>query len=287
MAVQAISDFSKYKGKISNSGHDERGKYSGGKAGDQGGEWVIKDWYSRPWNIVIRFEDPVIAFMIATLAILSALQNLIGYDQSNRTSFWTALKKANYDPRKITTACEADCSAGVLAIIKAALILTGHKAWADKINVNGYTGNMRSIIVNCGAKVKVFSDYSHTHSTQYLLPGDILLNTSAHTAINLGYGSKMKKINVSSGTTESKIPGTCNIILKQFLVGAEDSQIKTIQRILNALGYKGKNGKALAVDGSLGENTAFAITAFQKDKGMKDINFGSVALKTWQYLLEV
>lgn len=289
MAVQAISDFSKYKGKISNSGHDERGKYSGGKAGDQGGEWVIKDWYPRPWGIVIRFEDPVIAFMIATLAILSALNNLIGYDQGNRTSFWTALKKANYDPSKITTPCEADCSAGVLAIIKAALILTGHKAWADKINVNGYTGNMRSIICNCGAKVKVFSDYSHTHSTQYLLPGDILLNTAAHTAINLGYGSKMKKISVSSGSaskeSSSKIPGTCTVTLKQFLVGAEDPQVKTIQRILNARGYKGKDGKALTVDGELGENTAFAITALQKDKGMKDINFGSVAATTWKYLL--
>ena len=290
MAVTAITDFSKYKGKISNCGHDERNKYSGGKAGDQTKtEWYIRDWYKRPWTVVIRFEDPVIAFMIATLAILSALQDLIGYDQGQRTTFWTALKKANYDPRKINTACEADCSSGVLAIVKAALILTGHQKWADKISIYGTTWTLRGIICACGAKVKVFSDASHTNGTAYLLPGDILLNTNDHTAINIGYGSKMKKINVSSGSSakesSSKIPGTCSIMLQQFLVGAEDPQIKTIQMILNALGYTGKDGKPLTVDGKNGPNTSFAISAFQKDKGMKDINFGSVAATTWKYLL--
>ena len=281
--MKAINDFRKYAGKIANSGHDERGRYSGGKAGDQTGtEWYIRSWYSRPWDTVIRFADSKIADMIATLSIYAAQNNHVGYDQGQRTSYWTALKKAGYDPRAIKTPCEEDCSAGVLANVKASLYLTGHSSWGDRINVNGYTGNMRSIIVNCGAKVKTFTDYSHTHSTKYLLPGDILLNTSAHTAVNLGVGSAMKK-----DTDTNKVAGTCTVTLKQFLKGAEDPQIKTIQRILNAEGYKGKNGKALAVDGSLGENTAFAIESFQKAKGMRDINFGTVALKTWQYLLEV
>lgn len=280
--MKAITDFGKYAGKIANSGHDERGKYSGGKAGDQGGEWVIRSWYSRPWDTVIRFADSKIADMIATMSIYAAQNNQIGYDQGQRTSYWTALKKAGYDPRAIKTPCEEDCSAGVLANVRGALELTGHSTWASRINVNGYTGNMRSIIVGCGAKVKIFTDYSHTHSTKYLLPGDILLNTSAHTAVNLGVGSAMAK-----DADTDKIAGTCTVTLKCFLKGAEDPQIKTIQRILKEEGYKGKNGKALAIDGSLGENTAYAIETFQKSKGMKDINFGTVALKTWQYLLEV
>lgn len=34
---------------ISNCGHDERGKYSGGKAGDQTRtEWQVINWYNRP-----------------------------------------------------------------------------------------------------------------------------------------------------------------------------------------------------------------------------------------------
>ena len=282
VAVQAISDFRDYYGKISNSGHDERGRYSGGKAGDQSDEWCIRAWYSRPWDVIIRFTDTKIADMIATLSIYAARNNKIGYDQGQRTTYWTALKNVGYDPRRITTACEEDCSAGVLANVRAALELTGHSAMASRININGYTGNMRAIICGCGAKVKTFTDYSHTHSTKYLLPGDILLNTSAHTAVNLGVGSVMKR---EEKKETSKIPGTCNIVLKQFLVGAEDPQVKTIQIILNGLGYKGKNGKALVVDGSLGENTAHAITEFQKDKGMTGINYGTVAEKTWKYLL--
>lgn len=280
--MKAITDFGKYAGKIANSGHDERGKYSGGKAGDQGGEWVIRSWYSRPWDTVIRFADSKIADMIATMSIYAAQNNQIGYDQGQRTSYWTALKKAGYDPRAIKTPCEDDCSAGVMANVRAALELTGHSNWAKNINIHATTWTMKGSICSCGAKVKTFTDASHTKSTKYLLPGDIILRKSAHTAVNLGIGSAMKKESESS-----KIAGTCTVTLNQFLKGAEDPQIKTIQRILNAEGYKGKNGKALAVDGSLGENTAYAIESFQKAKGMKDINFGTVALKTWQYLLEV
>lgn len=86
--------------------------------------------------------------------------------------------------------------------------------------------------------------------------------------------------------TVNPIVGTCQITLKQFLHGANDPQIKAIQRILNDLGYVGRDGQRLAVDGSLGANTAFAISKFQQDKGMSGINFGSVAGTTWKYLLE-
>jgi peptidoglycan hydrolase-like protein with peptidoglycan-binding domain len=71
-----------------------------------------------------------------------------------------------------------------------------------------------------------------------------------------------------------------------LLQGAVCNEVKTIQIILNAKGYKSKSGKALTVDGELGENTAYAITNFQKANGMKNINFGSVAKRTWELLLK-
>ena len=92
--------------------------------------------------------------------------------------------------------------------------------------------------------------------------------------------------NKVDNNTDSKIPGTCTVRLKEFLVGAKDPQVKTIQILLNAKGYVGKNGKPLTVDGSLGENTAYAIEKLQRAKGMKDINFGTVAATTWKYLLD-
>lgn len=245
--MKAITDFSKYKGKISNSGHDERNRYHGGKAGDQGGEWVIRSWYSRPWNVVIRFEDLEIAYMLATLSIYAAQNNKVGYDQYQRTTYWTQLKKAGYDPRKITTACEEDCSAGVLANTKAALYLTGHKAWGDRINVNGYTGNMRGIICGCGAKVKTFTDYSHTHSTQYLRPGDILLNTKAHTAVNLGWGSKM--------SVPSQTPAKAPTYTDKF--EPADTKAKFVSSLQKALNKS--YGLSLKVDGIYGKNTKAAV----------------------------
>lgn len=93
----------------------------------------------------------------------------------------------------------------------------------------------------------------------------------------------------SAGTMENDpaayIAGTCTVSLNQFLIGAENAQIKTIQRILRQLGYKGKDKKVLTIDGELGENTAYAITQFQKAKGLKNINYGTVAAATWKLLL--
>ena len=68
-------------------------------------------------------------------------------------------------------------------------------------------------------------------------------------------------------------------------MGAQHNQVKAIQRILNDLGYKGKNGKKLDVDGDLGENTSYAIASFQKAKGLNASNPGTVAAKTWNLLL--
>mgnify|MGYP004481997945 FL=1 len=95
---------------IANCGHDERGKYSGGQAGDQTGqEWAVIPWYSRPWNVALRYPDPVVGQKLADLARAAADNNNIGYDQNQRLTFWNALVRANYDPAAISELCEADC----------------------------------------------------------------------------------------------------------------------------------------------------------------------------------
>ena len=115
----------------------------------------------------------------------------------------------------------------------------------------------------------------------YLLPGDILLNEVHHTCIALGKGNKA----VSSTDANAGKIGACTVELKTFLLGAQDNQIRAIQRLLNGLGYTDQNGKPLEVDGELGEKTAYAITRFQKKQGMQNINFGTVAGLTWKLLL--
>lgn len=176
---------------ISNSGHDERGKYSGGQAGDQTGtEWRIQSWYNRPWTHVLRHPASTVRECIASLAEEAANNDRIGYDQNQRTTFWGQLRQVGYHPAKIQQPCEADCSAGVAAIVKSAGYLLGAKYLQD-VSADMYTGNERKILQNAG--FQVLSDEKYLSSDKYLLRGDILLCENHHTAINLTDGSAAGK----------------------------------------------------------------------------------------------
>ena len=89
-----------------------------------------------------------------------------------------------------------------------------------------------------------------------------------------------------SAPAPSLIVGECSVTMPLLLQGAVCPEVKTIQACLNAKGYRGKNGKALTLDGELGENTSYAVTQLQKKAGMKNINFGSVAKATWLLILK-
>ena len=133
-----MADYSKYINStgthyISNCGSDENKKYHGGKAGDQTGhEWELKAWYNRPWNYVYRYEkDSRVGMTLANLACGAAQNNNIGYDQYERTTYYTQLKANNYDPTKISKKCESDCSCGVMSNVKATGYLLGIQALKD------------------------------------------------------------------------------------------------------------------------------------------------------------
>lgn len=172
---------------ISNCGSDEKGNYHGGKAGDQTGkEWVLKSWYSRPWKCVLRYKgNDDVNVMISNLAVQAARNNQIGYDQWQRATFWTQLKKADYHPENITTKCESDCSAGVMAIVKA----TGYRLNIKKlkdVSPDLVCRQMRSELAKVG--FEVLTDPKYLTSEKYLKAGDILLNDTAHTCIDVGQG---------------------------------------------------------------------------------------------------
>lgn len=185
---------------ISNCGHDENGKYSGGAAGDQtGAEWEIRTWYNRPWNCVLRHPDRNVGNMLADLARKAAQNNLVGYDQNQRGTYWQHLKASNYDPAQITIKCEADCSSGVAANVKAAGYRLGIKS-LQNVSADCYTGNLRAALKAAG--FEVLTDSKYLTSDAYLLPGDILLYEGHHTATNLDTGSK-----AGSSTPSTPISG--------------------------------------------------------------------------------
>ena len=124
-----------------------------------------------------------------------AKNDKVGYDQYERTSYWKQLKSVGYDPAKIKTACEADCSAGVLANVKAAGNLLGDEK-LQAVDPDGYTGNMREMLK--GAGFKVLTAQKYLTSSDYLVPGDILLNDGHHASTNTTYGAK------AGGSNEKK-----------------------------------------------------------------------------------
>ena len=247
--------------KISNSGSDEHGNYKGGAAGDNTGkEWYIRDWYNRPWNCVLRHPDPEVRACLADLATKAANNNRIGYDQYQRETYWRELQKVNYDPSKITVACEADCSAGVIANIKAAGYLLGRP---ELQNITcTYTGNMRAGLRAAG--FACLTDSKYLTSSAFLVAGDVLLNDKHHTATAVTNGIQ----------SDGSIPAAATMpLLKK---GSQGEAVKKLQQTLNGKGYK------LTEDGDFGNNTYNALRAYQKDHGL-EVD-GECGKNTWQSL---
>lgn len=180
----------------------------------------MRSWYNRPWNCVLRYPDADVSLKIAELACAAALNDKIGYDQNERYTYWQLLVKANFHPEKITTACEADCSAGVIANVKA---VGGLKGISKLKNLTAtYTGNMRQAFKDAG--FQVLTDSKYLNGTQYLLPGDILLNDIHHTATNItiGYAIRNGSVTVAPGNTADVNNG----VLK---LNAKGSDVKKMQ----------------------------------------------------------
>ena len=100
-----------------------------------------------------------------------------------------------------------------------------------------------------------------------------------------GYGVPKFSSAPANTTTTVVKEKTVMIELKQLSKGATGEQVKTLQRLLSALGYKMQNGKQVyGVDGSFGQATYNAVVAFQKARKL-EVD-GIVGKNTWNALLK-
>lgn len=146
-----------------------------------------------------------------------------------------------------------------------------YKVDADYVyTIEGNTSGGSEVVANGGGVFKKKYRRSSLDSrTKYFMPDySIVVNDSKpKTAAN------------------DELVGNCVVTLKTFAIGASDAQIKAVQTLLNAKGYKGKNGKPLTIDGHLGDNTAYAVTAFQKAEKLDVKSPGTIGGKTWVALI--
>lgn len=94
------------------------------------------------------------------------------------------------------------------------------------------------------------------------------------------YGKIAEILSGKDPVKEDKVMIELSVLRK----GSKGSEVFTVQSVLKAEGYKGENGKVLALDKSFGGNTEYAVKSFQRDNGLAVD--GIVGAKTWDKLLK-
>lgn len=173
-----------------------------------------------------------------------------------------------------------------------------------------YTGNMKNAFVKCG-----FKAIEARQSLPLILKGDVLLNEKHHTCMAIGGGQIVQASISENGTITGKdgdqtgreiatapiyVPKykwdyilrypekeeeeTVDVNMPVLKEGDFRPEVGTLQIILNARGFKGKNGRSLTVDCKFGQNVAYALGLAQKSFGMNSDQI--CGAKSWTALLK-
>lgn len=261
--------------RIGHASIDERGKASGGEAGDQTGKEVCsRSWYGGGWQVLLRAKDRAVGQRIAEACRKACDNDLLGYDQSGRNTGLQEAQKVNWDFSQIQRAAEFDCSSLCAACVEAA----GVHVW-DGGNAPT-TRTLERVLLGTGAFEALRSSQYLTEAT-YLRAGDILLKPGSHVVMALEDGSKAE---VSDpGTTAAKadiVTVYYSLRLPLLKKGMAGEPVKAMQQLLMA---KGEELPQYGADGDYGKETEKALTAYQKRMGLDaDAKCGK---DTWGALL--
>lgn len=217
-----------------------------------------------------------------------AQDNTHGYSQAVRSLY------------NITNPSSFDCSSLVCTAYYYAFKKNGVTPTPKDLGCS-YTGNMMNL-TKCGFEVVARNQTAHAEMKK----GDIELNTTYHTALAIdknnivharssegtsdtkdnsgneirtqpwylyshGWTCRLrftgKGVNFSGITSDITTPTTPS---KNYLeYGDQGSNVKSLQQKLNKVGITDANGKKLEEDGSFGDNTLYAVKAFQKKYGLE------------------
>lgn len=226
-------------------------------------------------------------------AVSIASDNAHGYDQIHR-----------WGP-------DYDCSS---------LVISAYEMAGLPIRAHGgsYTGNMKAAFIKCGFKAipykrgmtlirgdVIFYNYvksgkTYGHAVLYIGDGKIVQasinengkisggktgdQTGGEIAVRSFYEHKygwdyiLRFVAAEPDDTryiEMEVP--------RLTKGMRRAEVGTVQVLLNALGYAGKNGRPLKIDCDYGNNTEYAVRLFQASKGLT--SDGICGQLTWPALI--
>ena len=250
----------------------ENGKASGGTSGDQTGkEVVIRDWYNKPWNVLLRPVRPELAEESAVACEEACANPNIGYDQGGRNTLYAKAKAVQFDISAITDPCECDCSSlmHVCAIAGGANMTYGSNGHTTRTMVREF--------VNSGDYVKLTGS-EYLSSSKLLKRGDILVKEGSHTAMVLNNGTDVVvEPPVVNLPLEDDATVYYSVRLPLLQKGMTRDAVRAMQFLLDAHGFN------VSMFGTFNDRTESALMEFQRDFNLQVD--GKCGTETWSALL--
>ena len=187
---------------IGSARSDERGKATGGKAGDQNGgkEVSTQNWYkhSKGWR-VLRPKNPDKAAKMAECMRKMCDTNYVGYDQYQRNTLYNALKAVGWKLNLLKTNVETDCS----ALIRVCAAYAG-------ITLPDFNTSTQAKVMLASGEFVELTGSKYTDKEDYLAVGDCLVTRSkGHTVLVLSDGPKHQATEAATGPVVKK--GSWNV----------------------------------------------------------------------------
>lgn len=222
--------------KIVHASIGETGKVSGNAKGDSTGKEVtVRNWYDKGWDICLRHPNEGISSQASNIGTLLANSNLVGYDQPDRNSLHSVLKKNNYNipdylASKVLT--EVDCS----SFITCCYIAAGVKTLEYNSNAPT-TRTMEKVFKDAG--FTVLRDKKYLRSDEYLKKGDVLVKIGSHTVMACESGSRSRG-NLDIDYYPKYIGDTDSIVTALAVVGVKDVSKSFRRKIYEANNLPGE-----------------------------------------------
>lgn len=254
----------------------ENGKATGGASGDQTGkEVVIRDWYNKPWNVLLRPVRSELAEESAVACEEACANPNIGYDQGGRNTLYAKAKAVQFDIGAITEPCECDCSSlmHVCAIAGGANMTYGSNGHTTRTMVREF--------VNSGDYVKLTGS-EYLASSKLLKRGDILVKEGSHTAMVLDNGADVVveppvEPPVVNLPLEDDATVYYSVRLPLLQKGMTRDAVRAMQFLLDAHGFD------VPMFGTFNARTESALMEFQRDFNLQVD--GKCGPDTWSALL--
>lgn len=295
---------------IAHASIDERGKVSGGKAGDQTKKEIcIRTMYYKPWNQFFHIVNDAVRNQFGNNMIDIANNDNIGYDQNQRNTILTQAKKVDFDFTKIKTKCEGDCSSVITtALLGAIYKILGIEAYKKALEILVVEGNCSTTstfktrvtklkdvtLIDCHTSI------SYTASTGKAVFGDIYNKAGSHIVCYVDDGKKktdkkysvkeFQKAAIADGFSfpkhgpDGEWGAECEAVAKKAIVKCRRTGGKPVYKYPNLTKIV-QDVVGSEKDGKCGVETQNHIISWQNENGLQAD--GCIGLQSWKKILGI